>query len=202
VVARSTTLEIHSHPLFEVTEVIGFPSEAHTSKHPMRSVDVGDLYSGHTTELLLRVKHDGFGVDERAKVSFVLRGDEAGSGAAFSAGLGVTATFSADPAELERSVVPSVAEKVEEYRTTQALLAANEAWNRGDQAGGDAILNAQKGKVQAQAAALGSAKLQALFSDVDTYQQQNAAVGSAGRASMNKMAKEKARDYVRSAKKR
>ena len=92
-------------------------------------------------------------------------------------------------------------EKVEEYRTTQALLTANEAWNRGDQAGGDAILNEQKVKVQASASALGSSKLQSLFSDVDTYQQQNAVVGTAGRASMNKRAKEKARDYQRSAKK-
>lgn len=145
IVARHTALEIHSHPLFEVTEVIGFPSHTHPSKHPMRSVDVGDLYSRHTTELLLRVKHDGLSTD-RSKVWFVLRGAEAGSGAAFSTGLEVTATFSADPADVERSIAPSVAEKVEEYRTTQALLAANEAWNRGDQAGGDAILDAQKTK--------------------------------------------------------
>lgn len=202
VVAKNATLDLHSHPLFKITEVIGFPSEELPSKHPVRSVAIGDLYVGHTTELLLRVKHRAFDPATSSKVSFTLRGTTASSGATFLTSLGASVDFSADAAAVERSRVATVTEKVEEYRTTQALLAANEAWNRGDQAGGDAILNDQKAKVQAQASTLGSARLQSLFSDVDSYQQQNTAVGTAGRASMNKVAKEKARDYVRSAKKR
>ncbi len=199
VVARNATLQLAPRPGLELVDAIGFPGER--TKSGGLVIPVGDLYSGHTTALLVRVRHAALDGAARDVVDVGLTGTVASAGTTFSTGLAVNVAFSTDHAAIDASRVATVVEEVEELRTTEALLQANEAWNRGDQAGGDAILDAQKAKVQASAGALGSAKLQALFSDVDTYQQQNLAVGTAGRATMNKVAKEKARDYVRSAKK-
>lgn len=199
VVARNTTLEIAPRPGLELVDVVGFSAER--TKSGGLIVPVGDIYSAHTTALLVRARHSAVAGGDRELVDVRLTGTAAREGTGFGSGLAVHVAFSSDHAAVERSQVATVVEEVEQFRTTEALLAANEAWNRGDQAGGDAILNAQKAKVQASAGKLGSTKLQALFSDVDTYQQQNLAVGTSGRASMNKVAKEKARDYVRSAKK-
>jgi hypothetical protein len=54
---------------------------------------------------------------------------------------------------------------------------------------------------QHQIGATACQQLEALFSDVDSYQQQNTLGGLSTRASMNKVAKEKARDYQRGSKK-
>lgn len=200
VVARGAQVQVPAVAGLHVVEAIGY--QIRPTKSTTAHIDIGDVYAGHTTEVLLRLTRDAHDV---AAATPLLRVDVTGvvatTDARFSTATSAAAAFSGDSTAVEASRVLAVTEKVEEYRTTQALLTANEAWNRGDQAGGDAILNAQKLKVQASASALGSSKLQSLFSDVDSYQQQNATEGSAGRASMNKRAKEKARDYQRSAKK-
>ena len=201
VVARGGALTIMGGGL-DVVDVVGFDSEMTPTKGSGRRVVVGDIYSGHTTEVLVRLRYRGRAAGERANVEVSFAALSPKDEPVVSRPLHVAATFSTDSAAIAASQVAAVTEKVEEHRTTQALLAANEAWNRGDQQGGDAILNAQKMNVQQRASALGSAKLQSLFSDVDSYQRDNAAVGSEGRAAMNKVAKEKARDYARSAKKR
>lgn len=200
VVARGTHVHVPAVAGLHIVEAIGY--ELVASMSTTRSIEIGDVYAGHTTEVLLRVQLDGHDAATASPVLHVEVSGHTTNDAAFSTTTSPTVAFSADAAVVEGSRVLAVVEKVEEYRTTQALLSANDAWNRGDQAAGDAILNEQKHKVQLRAQALGSSKLQSLFSDVDTYQQQNTVEGSAGRASMNKRAKEKARDYLRSAKKR
>jgi Ca-activated chloride channel family protein len=200
VVARSTQLQVPAVHGLHVVEAIGYRIQS--TKSTTSFIELGDVYAGHTTEVLLRLRRDAHDASaSAARLHVDVTGTVAATDAAFLTSTDGVAAFSADASAVEASRVLAVVEKVEEYRTTQALLTANEAWNRGDQAGGDAILNAQKVQVQASAAALGSSKLQSLFSDVDSYQQQNTIEGTAGRASMNKRAKEKARDYQRSARK-
>jgi Ca-activated chloride channel family protein len=200
VVARGVQLAIPAVDGMTVVEVVGYtikPTKSSTSMF-----DIGDIYAGHTTEVLVRLEHGAHVAAATAPLMTVsAAGNVAATDLHFTTSTTANAGFSADARVVEASRVLATVEKVEEYRTTKALLVANEAWNRGDQAGGDAIMNAQKVKVQARASALGSSKLQSLFSDVDSYQQQNIVAGTAGRAAMNKRAKEKARDYVRSAKK-
>jgi Ca-activated chloride channel family protein len=200
VVARGGALTIMGGD-FTVAEVVGFDSEASPTRRIGRRVVVGDIYSGHTTEVLVRLTHPAHTAGDQATIDVSFAATSPKDEPLALAPLTIAATYSKDASVVAASRVITVTEKVEEHRTTQALLAANEAWNRGDQDGGDAILNAQKVQVQHSASALGSTKLQALFSDVDAYQRNNAAVGSEGRAAMNKVAKEKARDYARSAKK-
>ena len=200
VVARGAQVQVPAVDGMQVVEAIGY--QTRPTKSTTSYIDIGDVYVGHTTEVLLRVRRSAHDVSAPApRLHIDVAGTVAATDARFVTSTDGVAAFSADAGAVEASRVLAAVEKVEEYRTTQALLTANEAWNRGDQAGGDAILNEQKVKVQASASALGSSKLQSLFSDVDTYQQQNAVVGTSGRASMNKRAKEKARDYQRSAKK-
>jgi Ca-activated chloride channel family protein len=205
VVAKGTVLRLTEQDGLQVAEVIGFPHDR--SGHDV-IVPIGDIYAGHTTDLLVRVRHPAargehhlldVAVSGTATRSF--RQPGAAGDDAFGTVVALNADFSADSAVVAAALVPEVAEEAEEWRTTQALLVANEAYNRGDFGGGDAILNEQKAKVQVQAKALGSSKLEALFSDVDSYQQQNQLGGLSTRASMNKIAKEKARDYQRGSKK-
>ena len=205
VVAKGTVLRLTEQDGLQVTDVIGFPHDR--SGHDV-IVPIGDIYAGHTTDLLVRVRHPAArgehhlldvavsGTATRSTRDHGVAGDDA-----FGTVVALNADFSADSAVVAAALVPEVAEEAEEWRTTQALLVANEAYNRGDFGGGDAILNEQKAKVQVQAKALGSSKLEALFSDVDSYQQQNHLGGLSTRASMNKVAKEKARDYQRGSKK-
>jgi Ca-activated chloride channel family protein len=200
VVARGVQLAIPAVDGMTVVEVVGYTIKP--TKMSSTLIDIGDIYAAHTTEVLVRLEQGAHVAASTAPLMTVsATGNVAATDLHFTTSTTANAGFSADASVVEASRVLATVEKVEEYRTTQALLVANEAWNRGDQAGGDAILNAQKVKVQASASALGSSKLQSLFSDVDSYQQQNSVEGTAGRAAMNKRAKEKARDYVRSAKK-
>jgi|GEM_PF-1047707 len=205
VVARGTILRLTAQDGLQVTEVVGFP---HDRSGNDVIVPIGDIYAGHTTDLLVRVRHPA-ARGEHHLLDVAVSGTSTHSitnpsvpgNDPFGTVIALNAAFSADSAVVAAALVPEVAEEAEEWRTTQALLVANEAYNRGDFGGGDAILNEQKAKVQVQAKALGSAKLEALFSDVDNYQQQNQLGGLSTRASMNKVAKEKARDYQRGSKK-
>ena len=205
VVAKGTVLRLTEQDGLQVAEVIGFPHDR--SGHAV-IVPIGDIYAGHTTDLLVRVRHPAargehhlLDVAVSGTATRSTRDPGAAGDDAFGTVVALNADFSADSAVVAAALVPEVAEEAEEWRTTQALLVANEAYNRGDFGGGDAILNEQKAKVQVQAKALGSSKLEALFSDVDSYQQQNHLGGLSTRASMNKVAKEKARDYQRGSKK-
>lgn len=205
VVAKSTVLRLTELDGLQVADVIGFPHDR--SGHDI-IVPIGDIYAGHTTDLLVRVRHPAahgehhlLDVAVSGTATRSLRDPAVAGNEAFGTVVALNADFSADSAVVAAALVPEVAEEAEEWRTTQALLVANEAYNRGDFGGGDAILNEQKAKVQVQAKALGSSKLEALFSDVDSYQQQNQLGGMSTRASMNKVAKEKARDYQRGSKK-
>jgi Ca-activated chloride channel family protein len=205
VVAKGTVLRLTEQDGLQVADVIGFPHDR--SGHDV-IVPIGDVYAGHTTDLLVRVRHPAARGDHHlldvavsGTATRSTRDPGAAGDDAFGTVVALNADFSADSAVVAAALVPEVAEEAEEWRTTQALLVANEAYNRGDFGGGDAILNEQKAKVQVQAKALGSSKLEALFSDVDSYQQQNQLGGLSTRASMNKVAKEKARDYQRGSKK-
>jgi len=200
VVAKAATVRLTPKAGFELTEVAGFVSDRSGNA---LIVPVGDVYSGHTIELLVRARHPAHQASASAVdlLDVTVSGNDARTDSAFGQSIALAAAFSDDTGVVTASLVPAVAEEAEKFRTTQAMLVANEAYNRGDFAAGDKVLNEQKARVQTQAKALGSAKLEALFEDVDGYQAQNASVGMAGRASMNKVMKEKARDYQRSAKK-
>jgi Ca-activated chloride channel family protein len=200
VVAKAATVRLTPKAGFELVEVSGFVADKSGAD---LLVPVGDIYSGHTIEVLVRARHPAHQATTSAVdlVAVAVNAKDARTQAQVASALSVAATFSDDTTVVAAALVPAVAEEAEKVRTTQAMLSANEAYNRGDFAAGDRVLNEQKARVQTQARALGSAKLQALFDDVDGYQAQNASAGMGGRASMNKALKEKARDYARSAKK-
>ena len=197
VVAKRTYLQLQPLAGLTITEVIGFPFDKNGTAVV---VPVGDIYAKHTTDILVRVHHVA-ATGEQHLLDVRVEGADARTDVAFGNTLALNAAFSADAAVVAAALVPEVAEEAEQFRTTQALLVANEAYNRGDFKGGDKILNEQKAVVRRAAKSLSSTKLEALFDDVDSYQEQNASFGAAGRGSMNKLAKEKARDLNRSAKK-
>ncbi len=198
VVARRTRVRLVPRAGLELTEVVGFDSER--AKDGSVFVDIGDVYAEHSTELLVRVKtpsREG----QATLLDVEVSGERSRDGTRFAAAAAGVADFSADSAVVSASANAVVLEDVEEWKTSVALLRANEAYNRGDFGLGDSILTHQKVAVQQQALRLGSSKLGALVNEVDVYQTDNASQGEAGRASLNKVAKEKARDWNRSSKK-
>ncbi len=200
IVAKATTVTLTPLHGLVLHEVIGFPSEA--SKGGL-VVPVGDIYSGHTIELLVRAQHPSRQAGEALVklIDVTVGGTEAQNDTRFGSTIAINATFSDDEKLVMNALVPTVAVTAEKWRTTQAMLKANEAYNRGDYAAGDQVLNEQKAHVRKQAAVLAAPSLAEMADEVDSMQSANTSAGASGRASMNKAMKEKARDMQRNAKK-
>ena len=194
VVAKGAVITLAPKNGLEIVDVTGFTFDRAGDKFV---IPVGDVYGGRTTDVLVRVRHgaqqegvkDLLGVD----VGFRAASDDK----AFATTLAVNATFTRDTGVVAASTVADVAVKAAEWQTSNAMLQANEAYNRGDFKAGDGILAAQKAAMEEQAKALKTDKLEALLGEVDGYQLENAAGGMGARANMNKKAKQMARDVSR-----
>lgn len=193
VVAQNTSITLTPQQGLEIVNVIGFASD---KSNGATIIPVGDIYAGRTIDVLVKVRHpvSAAGVKELLGVDVSFNEPAAKS---TTTHLAVNATFTLDAAAVTASTVPSVAVKALEWNSSQALLLANDAYNRGDFDKANTILNEQKAAVTATQGRFKGAKLDSLFSEMDSYQASSNAGGMGTRAEMNKKAKSVARDVSR-----
>jgi Ca-activated chloride channel family protein len=190
VVAREAVVEIAPATGVDVDDVIGF---THDTSKGVITIPAGDIYAGRTTDMLLRLRVDARQATSgqrvvNVKVSY--RDVKAQARVAVSRPL--DAAFTNDLALVEKSAVNEVAVKVESWRAANALLAANDAYNRGDVATGDKLLLDSSQRLDKQAAKLKAVELAKEAATQKAYQKRNADEGEAFRGVGSKMAKQRA----------
>lgn len=192
IVAREAIVHIVPKNGVSVVEVIGF-NAVPESDGSMR-VPAGDIYGGRVTDLLVRLAVPSSSSSATANdvVAVNIAYTPAAGGARMGEDRVLVASRSTDAKIIEKAQVAEVAVKVEKFHAATAWLKANEAYDRGDKGGGDAIMSASSGRLAKQAAALGDADLAKEASEQKDYQVKNEQNGAGWRGVGTREAKKKA----------
>lgn len=188
VVAREAVIELAPASGVTIDDVVGFRFDRSGERVV---IPAGDVYGGRTTDVLVRLRAPaGAGTRDvvRARVSFL----DVKQGARAEEQRSLAALFTADQRQVLASTVSEVQAKAEKWRAAQAYVAANDAYNRGDVAGGDKILLGSRDRLQAQAAALNDESLKNEALRQEAYQKLNAEGGASWRGIGTKEAKKRA----------
>lgn len=192
IVAREATVHIVPKNGVRVAEVIGFNATAE-SDGSMR-IPAGDIYGGRVTDVLVRLNGPASATNSKASdvVTLHVAYTPAAGGARMGEDRVLVASRSTDAKVIAQAQVAEVAVKVEKFHAANAWLKANEAYDRGDKAQGDAIISASSGRLAAQAQALGDADLAKEASEQKEYQLKNEQNGAAWRGVGTREAKKRA----------
>jgi hypothetical protein len=174
-----------------IVEVIGFTSDP-AADGSVR-VPAGDIYGGRVTDVLVRLATAAAQPVSAADVVAVdVAYTPAQGGARMSEQRVLVAGRSADAHVVEGALVGDVAVKVEKFHAAQAWLTANAAYDRGDKAAGDAIMDVSTKRLAQQAAKLNATELAKEASEQEEYKVQNEQGGAGWRALGTRAAKKKA----------
>jgi Ca-activated chloride channel family protein len=193
IVAREATVHIVPKNGVRIVEVIGFNATPDASDGSMR-IPAGDIYGGRVTDVLVRLAVPASSVSTKASdvVALNVAYTPAAGGARMGEDRVLVASRSTDAKIIAQAQVAEVAVKVEKFHAANAWLKANEAYDRGDKASGDAIIGASAGRLSAQAAALGDADLAKEASEQQEYKLKNEQNGAGWRGVGTREAKKKA----------
>lgn len=190
IVAKEATVELVPAPGARIVEVIGFESHA-DGRNGGVTVSAGDIYGGRVTDILVRLAVEA-GSGRRELISVRTSASPIGGAAREVIAHQLGATQTADLADVERSLVPTVAVKVEKWRAAQAWVEANRAFDNHDVEAGNRLLTVAQARLEAQAAALGSDELVEEKKEMASYQKDNNEGGEAWRGVGTRAAKKKA----------
>lgn len=188
VVAREAVIELAPAPGASIAEVIGFRFDRSGDRV---IIPAGDVYGGRTTDVLVRLRAPA-GTGSRDVVTATVAFHDVKEQQRAEERRVLAALFTADGAQVEASAVPAVQAKAEKWRAAQAYVAANDAYNRGDVAGGDKILLGSRARLEEKAAALNDTSLQEEAVQQEAYQKLNQAGGASWRGIGSKEAKKRA----------
>ena len=188
VVAREASIELTPKNGASILEVIGFISHKNGE---IVNVPAGDIYGGRTTDILVKLRvpaQTGLKDVLAAKVRYTdaKKGDRGGEDRVLAA------LFTGDETKIAASIQKDVAVKAEKYQAAQEWVRANDAYNRGDKAAGDTILQGTSARLRAKSAELGAKDLAEEAAETEAYKVKNEVNGEGWRGAGSKAAKKKA----------
>lgn len=190
IVAKEATVELTPAKGTRIVEVIGFASHADPNTGAV-TVTAGDIYGGRVTDILVRLALDA-GHESRNVLTVRTSASALALGAREVVANQLVVGFTGDAGESARSAEPSVAVKVEKWRAAQAWVEANRLFDANDADGGNRLLTAAQGRLEAQSQVLGSEELKAEQGEMARYQQDNNDGGMGWRGTGTRAAKKKA----------
>jgi Ca-activated chloride channel homolog len=177
-VAVGARVELEPNAGVEIVEAYGYRTEADGTRV---IVPVSDLRAGETRKVVVRVRVQSDAAGARELVTARLRFRPIGAHQERVADAKVAVTVTDDATAADRSRIADAERQVQEARMARALDEATEAYERGDTAKAEQILNVQTQEASAAAAKIGDKNLEGRMRKVDADAKANFATpASAG----------------------